>query len=524
LTKARSTYDVAIVGSGFAGSLLATIVRRQGRSVILLEKGRHPRFAIGESSTPLSNLLLEDLARRYDLPGIAPLTKWGTWQRAYPNLECGLKRGFTFYHHQFGERAAQDPNREDQLLVAASPHDGIADTHWYRAGVDEHFVREAENIGVEYLDEVDLAEAVEGDGDVKLHGKRRGNEIDISARFVVDATGPRGFLHRAFGLPERPLPDFPQTQGLYTHFRGVGRLEHLPAWNSADAPYPIDDAALHHVFDGGWIWILRFRGGITSAGVAAVDSVAERFGFSEGAPAWDRLLQCLPTVRDQFASAVAERPFIYAPRLAFRSGAAAGKRWALLPSAAGFVDPLLSTGFPLVLLGVTRLAGIMEEHWDSAPFSAELAAYAKRTDEELLATARLIGGLYASMDNFPLFVSLSLLYFATASFAETARRLGKPHLASSFLLHDHSSLKTLVPALLQRARSVLCPDDSERLSEDILRAIEPFNIAGLGQRDRRNWYPVDAEDLLRGAPKLGANREEISRLLDRCGFHAGDDS
>ena len=72
------------------------IARRQGRSVILLERGKHPRFAIGESSTPLSNLLLEGLALRYNLPGILPLTKWGTWQQAYPNLDCGLKRGFTF--------------------------------------------------------------------------------------------------------------------------------------------------------------------------------------------------------------------------------------------------------------------------------------------------------------------------------------------------------------------------------------------------------------------------------------------
>ena len=48
--------DVAIVGSGFAGSLTALALRRQGRSVVLLERGRHPRFAIGESSTPLANL------------------------------------------------------------------------------------------------------------------------------------------------------------------------------------------------------------------------------------------------------------------------------------------------------------------------------------------------------------------------------------------------------------------------------------------------------------------------------------
>ena len=494
------------------------IARRLGRSVILLEKGSHPRFAIGESSTPLSNLLLEDLSRRYNLPGIAPLAKWGTWQQAYPNLDCGLKRGFTFYHHQFGQRAAVKPSREDQLLVAASPHDGIADTHWYRADVDQHFVREAEKIGVEYLDEVELNEAVEQDYEVRLSGKRRGTPLDISARFVVDATGPRGFLHRAFALPELPLPGFPQTQGLYTHFRGVGRLENLLDPNGGDPPYPVDDAAVHHIFDGGWIWVLRFRSGITSAGVAAVDSLATRLQFSEGAPAWDRLLESLPTVRDQFAAAIADRPFTYAPRLAFRSGAAAGKRWALLPSAAGFVDPLLSTGFPLVLLGVTRLAGIMEEHWGSSRFTTELGAYAKQTGDELVATAQLIGSLYASMDNFPLFVSLSLLYFATASFAEAARRLGKPHLASSYLLHDHPSLKAQVPDLIKRARSVRSASDTQRLTEDILRAIEPFNVAGLGQPERRNWYPVDAEDLLQAAPKLGSDREEIASLLDRCGF------
>ena len=87
------------MGSGFAGSLFAMIARRQGRSVILLERGRHPRFVIGESSTPLSNLLLDELATRYDLPALRPLTKWGSWQKHYPEVPCGLKRGFSFFHH-----------------------------------------------------------------------------------------------------------------------------------------------------------------------------------------------------------------------------------------------------------------------------------------------------------------------------------------------------------------------------------------------------------------------------------------
>jgi FADH2 O2-dependent halogenase len=504
-------YDIAVIGSGFAGSLLAMIARRLGKSVVLLERGKHPRFAIGESSTPLSNLLLEQLSNRYDLPKLAPLSKWGTWQEAYPEVGCGLKRGFTFFHHQFGQRAATDPERQDQLLVEASPRDAVADTHWLRADVDALFMCEALNAGVDYFDEVELQSALESASEVRLEGTRHGKKLAYSARFVVDATGPRGFLHKAFALREIPLPDFPQTEALYTHFSGVRRIELDP--RAETPPYPIDDAAVHHVFDGGWIWVLRFANGITSAGVAATGSLAARMNLGEGAAAWKRLIECLPTVRDQFATAVAERPFIYAPRLSFRSSAIAGERWALLPSAAGFVDPLLSTGFPLVLLGVARLAEIFERDWDSSRFGLALSGYARRTEGELIATADLIGSLYASLANFPLFVSLSLLYFAAASFAETARRLGKPHLASSFLLYDHPSFN--LQELTARARS---KEETQSLGDDILRAIEPFNVAGLGDRRRRNWYPAEAEDLLRAAPKLGAEPEEIQRLLIRSGF------
>src|ERR1051325_4724960 len=123
--------DFIIVGSGFAGSIMAMILKRLGKSVAVLEKDRHPRFAIGESSTPLANLLLEELARKYDLPELAGFSKWGSWQKAHPEIACGLKRGFTFYKHEFG-REVDFHDRTQQLLVAASPHDRIADTHWHR--------------------------------------------------------------------------------------------------------------------------------------------------------------------------------------------------------------------------------------------------------------------------------------------------------------------------------------------------------------------------------------------------------
>lgn len=496
------------------------IARRLGRSVVLVEKGTHPRMVIGESSTPLSNLLLEELATRYDLPALRPLTKWGTWQRDYPNIAVGLKRGFTFHHHVLGGEASADPNHADQLLVAASPRDEIADTHWYRADVDHLLVREAQKAGVEYFDLVDLRQFEENADRVTLRGRRDGQEVTFDAKFVIDATGPRGFLHCTLQLGERELPGYPPTQAVYSHFSRVGRIDgsRFSRTNGAEPPFPIDDAAVHHVFDGGWIWVLQFNNGITSAGVAATDACASRLRFTEGEAAWKRLVERLPALREQFSESRAERSFTHIPRLSFRSAQVVGRRWAMLPSAAGFVDPLLSTGFPLTLLGVARVAEIVEQDWATARFAHRLEEYAARTDAELLVTARLIGALYANMNNFPVFVALSLLYFAAASYSETARRLGKSHLAPSFLLCDDPVLGPHSRDLMDRALQPLTQATADALIRDIYTAIEPINIAGLGRSELRNWYPVNTQDLFDSANKLGSMRAEIAAMLQRCGF------
>jgi FADH2 O2-dependent halogenase len=510
-------YDIAIVGSGFAGSLLAMIARQLGHSVVLIEKGSHPRVVIGESSTPLSNLLLEELATRYNLPALRPLAKWGSWQGTYPGIACGLKRGFTFHHHTLGVHDCPDPHRQDQLLVAASPCDAVADTHWYRADFDRLLVQNAQELGVEYVDQVALHRFTDWQSDVQLDGRRNGHEVAFRAKLVVDATGPRGFLHHALQLGERELPGYPATQALYSHFSGAGRLQQH--FHTAEMPpYPIDDAAVHHVFDGGWIWVLHFNNGITSAGVAATDSVSSDLRLAEGAPAWRRLLDLLPAARQQFVHATATRPFTHLPRLSFRSAQVTGPRWVLLPSAAGFVDPLLSTGFPLTLLGVARLADAIAQDWGTPRFGTRLETYAAQTEGELLATARLTASLYANMNNFPVFVSLSLLYFAAASYSEAARRLGKSHLAPSFLFYDHPVFGPACVRLFERAQQPLTKTEAAELAHDILLAIEPFNVAGLGRQERRNWYPVETSDLLQSADKLCATSEEIRAMLERCGL------
>jgi FADH2 O2-dependent halogenase len=512
------SFDIAIVGSGFGGSLLAMIARRLGRSVLLLERGQHPRFAIGESSTPLANLLLEEMARRYELPRLLPLAKWGTWQQNYPEIGCGLKRGFSFYRHTLGAKWTDTSEHRHQLLVAASPTDRIADTHWYRPDFDHFLVREAQATGAEYLDQVQIEQVELTPTGVALRGKRQNAPFACGARFLVDATGPRGCLHRAWSWKEIPFGHLPPTQGLYSHFTNVRRMDDVCPPDRTP-PYPVDDAALHHIFNGGWIWVLRFNNGITSAGVAARTSLADQLRFEEGAPAWERLLGQLPTVREQFADAKAQIPFIHSPQLAFRAPHAAGPNWALLPSAAGFVDPLLSTGFPLTLLGIERLANILERDWGCERFAKRLDAYGTRTLEELDSVELMVAALYANLDDFSTFSALSLLYFAAATFSETARRLNRPELAGqSFLLGTHPLFGPRSRECFTRAVGTPRGPENKALVDLIRQTVEPVDVAGLGDTTRQNWFPVNVGDLLKAAPKLNASEAEIRDLLARLQF------
>jgi tetracycline 7-halogenase / FADH2 O2-dependent halogenase len=499
----RIDADVAIVGSGFAGSLTALALRSRGRRVVLVERGRHPRFAIGESSTPLANLLLEELADRYELPQIRPFSKWGTWQRARPDIAGGLKRGFTFYFHSPGQPFADGAEHSRQLMVAASPRDDIGDTHWYRPDFDSNLVRDVQAAGVVYLDETAIDRVAFGQKGVTLDGSREGESVRIDASFVVDASGPRGFLSRALNLEAPSLRWLPPTHGLYTHFENVARWDSLGV-----GPYPPDDAALHHVFPGGWIWILRFNNGITSAGAA----------LTTKGSSWDDVLASLPSVRAQFAQARPVQPWVCAAPLAFRTTKVCGPNWALLPSAAGVIDPLLSTGFPLTLLGIHRLLDVLETTSSGAERDAALREYERATLAELDVTEQLVAALYASMDDVPLFKRLTLLYFAAASYSEAARRLVRPDLAPGFLLHAHPVFGHDLRSCCEQALAKPRGPARDELSAHIDRAIAPFDVAGLLDRSRADWYPVRGEDLVANSWKLHASASEVTALLERCGF------
>ena len=529
-------FDLAIVGSGFGGSLLAMIAARLGYRVALLERGRHPRFAIGESASPLAGILIEQLADRYDLPRIRPLSAYGTWQRTYPDVICGLKRGFTYFRHERNQSYRVNVDRSTQLLVAASPSDELSDTHWLRADVDFFLVREAIASGVEYVEAVEIESFSRAAYACVLAGSRHGNPFVIRSALVVDASGPHGFLSRALNIRNTGFADYPQTQALFSHFTDVARCEDMTEFVASDAsgpPYPMDAAALHHVFDGGWMWVLRFGNGITSAGIAVTDALAHELRLADGEPAWRRFLNLYPSIASQFVDAKATREFTWMPRLSWRAEHAVGPGWVMLPSAAGFVDPLFSTGIPLTLLGIERLARILEGAAvaPSAPWPARLAnadvttsaphraldSYADATLAEADHTARFIAGCYSAFPRFQQFADYSMFYFAAASFAEMSRRLGVHADTARFLASDRTAFAEALLRLSPQSREY-----DARYVAEVASAVDSINIAGLCAPDKRNWYPVDLQDALRGAAKLGVTEERIACDILQTFTFAGD--
>lgn len=512
-------WDLAVAGSGFGGALLAAIARRRGLRTLMIERGRHPRFAIGESTTPLANLLLESLCRRHDLPRLTALTKWGSWQAALPDVVGGIKRGFTFFHHPLDP--ADSPSRVGpDLMVAASPHEVIADTHWLRSDVDQHFVREAISTGVDYFDSVEVESLTWTAPGVEIRGRRGPASFEASARFLVDATGPRGLLHQRLGLTNVGLPGLPDTGGLFNHFHGVERMDEWAeaAEGTSTTPFRADDSALHHLFPGGWIWVLRFANGIVSAGVAAERSVVQRFGLADGESGWRNLLDCLPAVRRQFARAKPLLHWRFVPTLSYRASRMVGPGWALLPSTAGFTDPLLSSGIALNLIGIERLVEVLAG--PQGPNPAELASYAASTAADLFAAAAMIRALYPHFGDSDRFAAVGRIYFAAVSFAESARRLGRPDLAPGFLLNGRRGFWDPASNLLARAAVGQTTPAREFWNEGAA-ICAPIDIGNWFADPAKQWLGVDFQPLRARAGLFGATTEEIDAMLARSGARCG---
>lgn len=517
---------VVIVGSGFAGSILARVARAAGHDVTLVERGRHPRFALGESSTPLAAIALERLAARYGLADLRDLAAYGRWKTRLPEVRRGLKRGFTFYRHARERRFENDESNRNRLLVAASPDDAVADAHWLREDVDAFLVRRAEAAGVRYLDRTVLDGLERRAGRFHASGTRRGAAVRLEADLIVDASGPGGFLAQQLGL-ETALPRGALRTGLvYGHFRGVQPLHRVAGPGAAfpAGPYPDELAAVHHLLDEGWMYELTFDHGVVSAGFVIEGaetwrSIAER----PPAGAFHALARRYPSLAAQYDAAVPVRPVAATARLQRRLSRAAGDGWALLPHGLQFWSPLFSTGIAWSLLGVERLGLLLEG--DAGPAAAggdRLTAGLERYDALLRAEAdhlrRLIEPAYRRRDDFAAFDAWVQVYFAAASFSEARQRLcpaprecGEEWAWSGFL----GATDPVLVRIVAEADRLLDQRPREPLLGAVRDLLAPRNLAGLADPARRRLYPADLEALVAAAGLLGLTTDEVRAGLPR---------
>jgi len=428
----RLDTDIAILGSGFAGSLMALVLHRLGIESIVLDRQAHPRFAIGESSTPLADMALRDIAGEYDLPRLAPLSKYGTWMATYPHVMRGLKRGFSYFQHEAGRDFVPLPEHRSELLVAASTSDAESDTHWLRADVDAFFAGEVQVAGVPLWERAEIAELRRSEVGWTIEGRHDDDSMRIDARFVIDASGEGSVLARVLAIPSETPVLKTHSRGLFAHFAGMKLWREMLLERGAqldDHPFNCDRAALHQVFDGAWMWQLRFDSDVVSAGFA-IDP--RRHPLDESVTPqqeWDQWLVRYPALREQFAGAEIVAPaggLRRTGRMQRLWSVRAGSNWVMLPHTAGFIDPLQSTGIAHSLFGIEKLGRIFERHWkeDRAELARALSNYAEQIGREIRLIDTYVSGCYDATPRFDLFATMCLLYFAGTVTCERRRQAG----------------------------------------------------------------------------------------------------
>ncbi len=393
LQETKHEFDVAILGNGLSGSLLATILGKQGASVVLIDGEQHPRFAVGESTIPHTSLLISLLAEKYDLPELDDLVDANGLAKKVCS-SCGIKRHFGYVYHRPGQ--TYDPT--EGLQFGTSARD---ENHWFRQDIDAYLHNLAIHYGAVSRQKTKVV-AVEIDtSGVKLQTSA-GDEI--RARYLVDATGFRSILADRFDLRENPTRLKHHSRTLFTHMVDV------PPFDEAHNPLPISYHAgtLHHCFERGWFWVIPFNNNPLSTNPTisvglTIDPRRYPKPKTSAEHEFNEFLQRYPSVAEQFQDAKAVRPWVSTDRLQYSSKKTTGYRYCLMSHASGFVDPLFSRGmFNTVEIIDALLDPLLDalktDNFDEEPFRAIDAQQQLILDYN----DNLVNGSFISWDDFDL--------------------------------------------------------------------------------------------------------------------------
>lgn len=392
--------DVVVLGGGLAGSIAALCLVRQGLRVTLLEKGSHPRFALGESTTTPSSLWLKVLAERYGAPELQHIsTAEGIREHVGPT--CGVKSNFGFLWHKPG---AQTMARSWQAVISqadASDSDAgpppASEMHYFRQDIDK------------YLWDAALGAGAVGRSGCTVTGVRLrddGVTVEtadgpIEAAFVIDASGARSVLAQALDLHQDPPALRTHSRALFTHMKGVRPFEAVD--HEAPPLLPWSQGTLHHFFDGGWVWVIPFdnqagsQNPLCSVGLCLDEKRFPRDPAERPEDVWARFLERFPTVARQFAEAEPVRPWVATDRLQHSTSRCVGDRFWLTPQAAGSVDALFSFGNINTFQALATGVRLVLEAFEQDRFRAEHFQPLQRlTDNLLRFQDRIVYGSYVA--------------------------------------------------------------------------------------------------------------------------------
>ena len=361
------SYDVAILGSGIGGSMLACILAKHGLSTLLIEELTHPRFAIGESLIPETGVRLRILAEKHGIPEIGWL---GSFHALRDNVSsaCGVKRSFAFLYHREGEKHRSE---ETNQLPTLTPPFG-PDSHLFRQDTDAYLASMAVKYGAHFRQQVKVTN-VEFDSDEVRINTASGEQIRAS--FLIDGGGMRSHVSTQLNLRDEQPRFRTDTRAIYNHFMNVPPADLLLEGKKV-TPSPLGHGTMHHIFDGGWIWIIPFNNHRDSTNpLTSVGMMLDRRKYQnpQGAPEdeFRSMIARFPTIQKHFAGAKAVRPWVGSGRIQYSQKTLLAHRVIQLPHAACFVDPLFSSGLSVLTVAIDLMAEALLDAFQQNEFSID---------------------------------------------------------------------------------------------------------------------------------------------------------
>jgi len=308
-------FDVAVIGGGPGGSSAATALARRGRTVLLLERDRFPRFHIGESQLPWSNEVFRALGVHDAIAEAGFEKKWGASFRTVD--------GATEQYADF-QFAAETPSPQTFQVP--------------RATFDEVLLRHSERSGAKVLEEHRALDAAfEPDGVVLRFVGPDGTEQAVRVGFVVDASGRTGFLTKKLGHHE--FDPVLRNIAVHAQYEGIPRLEGRRA----------GDIRMFTRADMGWIWLIPISQSVTSVGAVIPQSVHRRESKAVPEDSLTHYLTGTAGLAPLLAHARRVSPARFDADYSYLGSSLAGDRWIAVGDAAAFLDPIFSTGVLLAM-------------------------------------------------------------------------------------------------------------------------------------------------------------------------------